>query len=59
MPVQRFGRPKDVALEMGLSVRMIRKLMAAGELPYSKIGRAVLIDFDDVSKFVASRKQAR
>lgn len=45
-------RPKEAAKALGVSVRTLRKLIKAGEVPASKINRAVLIPIAGLEAFI-------
>lgn len=46
----------EVAERLGVSLRTVRRLIEAGELPVHRIGRAVRISEDDLERFVATRR---
>lgn len=52
----RMVRPKDIIFETGLGKTKVYELIATGELPSCKIGRAVLIPRDAFDKFLADRQ---
>jgi excisionase family DNA binding protein len=45
-----------VARRLDVSVRTVRRLIAAGELPVHRIGRAVRVSADDLARFLAARR---
>jgi len=47
-----------VAPHLGVSVRTVRRLIATGELPTHRIGRAVRVSADDLARFLAARRRA-
>ncbi len=47
-----------VALRLGVSLRTVRRLIAAGALPVHRIGRAVRVSEDDLARFLAARRHA-
>jgi excisionase family DNA binding protein len=54
-------RPKlltinEVADRTSLSARTIRRLIAKGDLPVHRIGRAVRVSEDDLARFLAARR---
>ena len=49
---------KTVAARLDVSPRHIHRLVAAGELPVHRIGRAVRISEDDLRRFLAARRRA-
>ena len=50
---------KDVVAErLGLSLRSVRRLIARGELPVHRLGRAVRISEDDLVRFLAAHRHA-
>jgi excisionase family DNA binding protein len=48
----------SVALRLGVSERHVRRLIASGELPVHRIGRAVRVSEDDLARFLAARRRA-
>jgi len=53
----RRGRRKEAARYAGISIRFLDQLVAKGQIPVARIGRAVVIDFDDIDEFIRCRKQ--
>lgn len=47
-----------VAERLGLSLRSVRRLIARGELPVHRLGRAVRVSEDDLVRFLAARRHA-
>jgi len=47
----------EVADYLAVSERQVRREVAAGHLPCVRIGRRLLFDPSDVSRFVAARKE--
>lgn len=45
----------DAAIALGVSPRMVRKLIAQHELPVVRIGRRVLVPRENLSSWVHSR----
>jgi len=45
-------RPKEAAIAIGVSERTLRTLIKAGEIPASKINRAVLIPIAGLEAFI-------
>lgn len=45
-----------VARRLGLSLRSVRRLIARGELPVHRLGRAVRISEDDLVRFLATHR---
>ena len=45
-----------VARRLDVTVRTVRRLIAAGELPVHRIGRAVRVSEDDLARFLAARR---
>ncbi|MBK7096746.1 MAG: helix-turn-helix domain-containing protein [Saprospiraceae bacterium] len=43
---------RDAAKYLGISQSMINKLMASGKLNYSKIGKKVVFDIEDLKKLI-------
>lgn len=42
----------DGAAELGISTRQLRRLVASGELPVVRIGRAARLDPDDIDALI-------
>lgn len=49
---QQYGSPSDVARYLGLSIGMIRGLVASGKLPSHRVGARILIAFSDADAMV-------
>jgi excisionase family DNA binding protein len=49
-------RESEVAAQLGLSARTVRKLRAAGDIEYILIGRTIRYSVDDINRFIADRK---
>lgn len=49
----------EVAARLRLSTRQVERLVADGELPVVRIGRAVRVDPDDLKAFIAARRTAK
>ena len=47
---------EDVAVELGTSVRFVRRLVQERRIPFHKIGKHVRIAAEDVSAFVAAAR---
>ena len=45
-------KAEEVARRIGVSVRTVRRLIAAGDLPVHRIGRAVRITEDDLVRYL-------
>ncbi len=63
LPVKNAPAPllhdaATVAARLGLSLRTVRRLIAAGALPVHRIGRAVRVSEDDLARFLAVRRHA-
>lgn len=54
--IQRRGRRREAAAYARISVRKLDQLLAEGQIPAARVGRAVVIDFCDVDRFLESRK---
>lgn len=49
-----------VAERLALSVKQVRRLISAGELPHVKLGhRSVRVEEEDLAAFVAARRSTR
>lgn len=64
MEADRAGVPRlalrrsELAASIGVSERLVDELIAAGELPMCRIGRAVLFPVDGVRAWLAERSGA-
>jgi excisionase family DNA binding protein len=47
---------RTVAGRLDCSVRHVRRLIASGELPVHRLGRAVRVSEDDLARFLAARR---
>jgi len=56
-PSPRLRSVAEVARDLGLSTKTIRRLIAARELAAYKIGRRVCLASDDVERFLAAKKK--
>ncbi len=50
--VPRFGSAAELAAYAGLSVKTIRRLVGAGKLRGRKVGRRLLIPFEDIDAHI-------
>jgi excisionase family DNA binding protein len=50
--VPRFGSAAELAAYAGLSVKTIRRLVDAGKVRGRKVGRRLLIPFEDIDAFI-------
>ena len=48
----------EVAGQLQMSVRHVRRLMAAGALPVHRFGTAVRISSDDLARYIASTRHS-
>jgi excisionase family DNA binding protein len=51
----RYGSPGEVAARLGLSVKTVRRQIAANELPAYRVGRRVLVRLADAEALVRNR----
>ncbi len=56
-PIRLTLRPRDAAAALGVSERTFRELMRDGQIPFSRLSRAVLIRVADLDRFVEERAQ--
>jgi excisionase family DNA binding protein len=57
VPTTRLAyRPDEVALMVGVSLRSIRRWIAEGVLPASRVGRSVLVRARDVDALLTASK---
>ncbi len=59
MPAPRFGSAAQMATYAGLSVKTIRRMVDAGAVRGIKVGRRLLIPFDDLDGHLLLRAPAR
>ena len=52
-PVDRLLTVREVAKMLGVSVRLVNRLFATGQLPRVKIGRAARARLSDVNRIMA------
>jgi len=50
-------RPREAADAIGVSERTLRSLMRAGEIPFARLNRAVLIPVSGLEAFIASKME--
>ena len=48
-------RPKDAAIALGISERLLWTLTKAGEIPHVRLGRAMIYPVDSLRAYLASR----
>jgi excisionase family DNA binding protein len=58
VPAEPLFAAEQIALQLGCSVREVRRLIKSGELPVIRIGRLVRIHPDDLRRFIAARRNA-
>ena len=51
-PAQRYGSAAQVASYAGLSIKTVRRLVAAGKVRGRKVGRRLLIPFEDLDRLI-------
>lgn len=55
---KRYWSDREVSKVTGLAIQTLRNQRSNGKgMPYSKVGRRVLYDSDDVIRFIESRKR--
>jgi excisionase family DNA binding protein len=59
MPRVRYGSAADLASYSGLSVKTIRRLVDAGKVRGRKVGRRLLIPFEDLDAHILSPEERR
>ena len=47
-----------VATRIGISLRMVDKLLASGQLPHYRIGRKVLVSEEHVQRYLSDAERA-
>ena len=57
VPTKRLLSLKDLVQEFGVSMWFWRTQIWDGKLPYVQLGRKILVDSQDVEKFINSEKQ--
>jgi excisionase family DNA binding protein len=57
-PHERLMNIEHAAMALGLSRAALYRLAAAGEIPFVRLGRRVLIDPADLDALIARRKDA-
>jgi excisionase family DNA binding protein len=55
-PVKRLYNLKEASFYMGRTVCALREMLWAGKLPYVKDGRRILLDIQDVDKWIEMNK---
>jgi excisionase family DNA binding protein len=53
----RYGSPAELAAYAGLSVKTVRRLVGAGKVRAYKVGRRVLVPFEDMDRFIVGRAE--
>jgi excisionase family DNA binding protein len=54
---KRLYGVKEAALYLGRSVTALREMIWAGQLPYIKDGRRVLLDIEDMDAWIGQHKE--
>ena len=57
VPRKRLLSLKDLVQEFGVSMWFWRTQIWDGKLPFVQVGRKILVDVQDVEKFINSEKQ--
>jgi excisionase family DNA binding protein len=57
-PYERLMNIEHAAIALGLSRAALYRLAAAGEIPFVRLGRRVLIDSADLDALIARRKSS-
>ena len=57
VPTKRLLSLKDLVQEFGVSMWFWRTQIWEGKLPFVQVGRKILVDVQDVEKFISSQKQ--
>ena len=57
-PGQRLLSAAEVAERCGMSLRSVRRFIAAGDLPVHRLGRAVRVAEADLERFLAKHRVA-
>lgn len=50
--------PQDVADETGLSLTLVYRLLAAGEIPHRRFGRRIVVGREALSAYLNGREKA-
>ncbi|MFK7883904.1 MAG: helix-turn-helix domain-containing protein [Phycisphaerales bacterium] len=58
-PLKITVRPAEAVLALSISERTLRDLMRSGEIPFSRLDRAILIRVADLDTFVARRSASQ
>jgi hypothetical protein len=58
VPTKRLLSLKDLVQEFGVSMWFWRTQIWDGKLPFVQVGRKILVDVQDVEKFIDSEKQS-
>lgn len=56
---KRWIRSKEVCELLGISYSTLQNLRVNGELPFSKLGKSIYYDVDDISKVLEKNKNSR
>jgi excisionase family DNA binding protein len=57
LPATALLDAKTVAARLDVSLRTVRRWIAAGELPVHRLDRSVRVSEDDLARFLAARRQ--
>ena len=57
VPTKRLLSLKDLVQEFGVSMWFWRTQIWDGKLPFVQVGRKILVDVQDVEKFINNEKQ--
>jgi len=57
VPTKRLLSLKDLVQKFGVSMWFWRTQIWDGKLPFVQVGRKILVDVQDVEKFINSEKQ--
>ena len=57
MPEQRLFSIEEAAAYLGISPRSVRTFIAASRLPTIRLGRRVLLDREQLDKWIASQER--
>lgn len=57
VPTKRLLSLKDLVQEFGVSMWFWRSQIWDGKLPFVQVGRKILVDVQDVEKFISDQKQ--
>jgi excisionase family DNA binding protein len=56
LPPERLVTVADVAKQLKVTARTVRKLLSSGELPSHRVGRARRIDPADIDRYLAKHR---